>query len=267
MVERDASRELIAFTLGSGPWPRLATASRWRTWMNETDERWANRCLPLLIANESGWVLLNPEAFEATWSGGDDTAAVTIVFDRDDVPVSRPESHFGYGIVTWMIPYLFRTPPGFNLLVRGPANYPKDGACALEGVVETDWAVATFTMNWKLTRPGQVVRFEAEEPFCMVIPQRRGELESFSPSVRSITSDEEAWQGAESYAESRHDLSVRKFLAQYADSFEGDKLAWEGDYFRGVTPGGRRAAPEHQKHLRLREFAAEPDEHEPLGRD
>jgi hypothetical protein len=37
-------------------------------------------------------------------------------------------SHFGSGILTWNVPYLFRTPPGYNLLVRGPANWPKDAA-------------------------------------------------------------------------------------------------------------------------------------------
>jgi Family of unknown function (DUF6065) len=37
-----------------------------------------------------------------------------------------PVSHFGDGIRTWHLPMLFRTPPGYKLLVRGPANYPKE---------------------------------------------------------------------------------------------------------------------------------------------
>jgi hypothetical protein len=44
--------------------------------------------------------------------------------------------HFGHGILTLHLPFLFRTPPGWNLLVRGPANRPKDGAAPLEGLVE-----------------------------------------------------------------------------------------------------------------------------------
>ena len=48
-------------------------------------------------------------------------------------------------------------------------------------MIETDWSVATFTMNWKLTRPHWPVTFEIGEPICMVVPQRRGELESFHP--------------------------------------------------------------------------------------
>ena len=74
------------------------------------------------------------------------------------------QSHFGEGVITWNIPFLFRTSPGYNLLVRGPSNWIKDGVQALEGIVETDWAVQTFTMDWKFTRPRRWVRFEADEP-------------------------------------------------------------------------------------------------------
>src|SRR3954447_4687991 len=171
------SRHLVAYRLDPKA-PTVEPASRWRGWMNDTDERWANRCLPLLIANESGWVLLNSHAFSAVWSGGRDPGATAIDFEADDVMTPPPvSSHFGYGVITWVVPYLFRTPPGYNLLARGPSNWPKDGIAALDGVIETDWAVATFTMNWKLTRPGQAVRFDVGEPFCFVVPQRRGELE------------------------------------------------------------------------------------------
>lgn len=221
--------------------------------MNETEERWANRCLPLLMANEAGWVLLNPLAFQATWDGGGSTDALTIEFEERDVQLRPAESHFGYGIVTWTVPYLFRTPPGYNLLARGPANWPKDGVAPLEGLVETDWSVATFTMNWKLTRPNHSVTFEADEPFCMIVPMRRGELRSFQPQVRDIRSDPKAHAGAETYAESRHELVVQKFLGRYARDFESARLAWQRHYFRGLSPSGQ-PAPEHETTLSLPAF-------------
>src|SRR5262249_11468483 len=150
------------------------------------EDMWANRCLPLLVANQGGWVLLTPVPFEATWSGEPSPSGTTIEFS-DELPHPRPvASHFGYGIVTWAVPFLFRTPPGYNLLARGPANWPKDGISPLEGLVETDWAVTTFTMNWKITRPDVTVRFEEREPFCMIVPQRRGELEAFRPRFEEL---------------------------------------------------------------------------------
>ncbi len=211
----------------------------------------AKLCLPLLVANQSGWVLSNPQTFTATWDGGHSPDAI-----RVDHPLGRNavvRSHFGGGILTWSLDYLFRTPPGWNLWVRGPVNHPKDGASPLEGVVETDWADSTFTMNWKLTRPGHTVRFEAGEPYCVVLPQRRGELEAFQPQIRDIESDPATATGARKFVERRKQSRIRKFLAEYSKDFEADWDAWEKDYFKGRRPDGS-PAPEHQTKLRLAEF-------------
>jgi len=257
--EQDAVQpELIAFCGLPRPAMQLVPAPRWREWMNETKDRWANRCLPLLMANEAGWVLLNPFSFAVTWGGDAHPSSTKIEFlDDDDVPLPRPvENYFGYGIITWGIPYLFRTPPGWNLLARGPANWPKDGACALEGLVETDWSVATFTMNWKLTRPDHTVTFEAGEPFCMVVPRRRGELESFHPVARNIASDPDTHAAVKRWAEGRHEMRVQKFLSEYSRDFETAKTAWQRHYFKGTSPDGEKA-PEHQTKLDLPGFADE----------
>lgn len=256
--ESGASGDLTFFAL---PTTRhgaaIVPAPRWRGWMNAMEERWANRCLPLVVANESGWVLLNPVGFTARWSGEPARSAIMIDLD-EDVPNPRPvESHFGYGVLTWSVPYLFRTPPGFNLLARGPANWPKDALCALEGLVETDWSVATFTMNWKFTRPDTDVRFEKDEPFCMVVPQRRGELERFAPEIRPLSAEPEIHAEAERWARDRDGMQVKKFLASYSKEYEPFRTAWEQDYFRGRTPEGRQAE-EHETRRKLRPFAQPP---------
>ena len=158
-------------------------------------------------------------------------------------------SHFGHGILTWHVPYLFRTPPGYNLLARGPANWPKAGAYALEGLVETDWAVATFTMNWKLTAVGQPVAFRVGEPICMLVPQRRGELEAFGTEVRPIEAEPELQDAHRAWTESR-----ARFMAELGEpDSEAAKRAWQKDYFRGRAPDGT-AARAHQTKLHLRGF-------------
>jgi hypothetical protein len=90
--------------------------------------------------------------------------------------------------------------------VRGPANYLKDAVYPLEGVVETDWSAASFTMNWKFTRKLLPVRFEVDEPICMIVPQRRGELESFAPELRHIDSDEKLRRNHDVFLRSRDEL-------------------------------------------------------------
>src|SRR3954465_13077453 len=97
---------LRAYYREKPPRMRIVPASRWRTWMNETALRNANRCLPLLTANEAGWVLLNPAEFTAEWAGGDDASDLRIHYAR--APVERATSIFGYGIVSFRVPYLFR---------------------------------------------------------------------------------------------------------------------------------------------------------------
>jgi Family of unknown function (DUF6065) len=163
--------------------------------------------------------------------------------------VNFASSHFGEGILTWSLPFLFRTPPGYNLHVRGPANWPKDGVYPLEGIVETDWLEATFTMNWKLTRANLPVTFEAGEPICMIAPVRRGELEAFEPAIRDIEAEPALMKAYQQWGESRE-----RFNRELEDpDSDAAKSGWQKDYVRGMTMGGVRAK-EHQTKLKLKDF-------------
>lgn len=156
-----------------------------RAWMDASPERFAYRCLPLNIANAHGWEILSPSGFSATWNGGAGLDAITVT---PDAGMRAPAlSHFGTGVLTFTLPCLFRTEPGFDLMVQGPINAPKDAIAALTGVIETDWAPYTFTMNWIFTRPNTAVRFEAGEPFCHVFPIQRGTLEDITPELHALS--------------------------------------------------------------------------------
>ena len=245
--------ELVAYEIQAADDLPIERAPARRAWMDESYERFAYRCLPLAIANQCGWVIGCPASFSAWWNGGELPGDVTLDFGGEE-PDARITGHFGLGVVTFSLPYLFRTPPGVQLWVKGPSNLLKDGVQPLEGVVETDWSVATFTMNWKLTRPGLPVFFDEGEPFCMVVPQSRGELASFAPELRALASDAELEGAARAWAQRRHEMAVRKFLGEYARDFADEALEWERHYFKGLRPDGTRA-PEHETHLRLAEFS------------
>jgi hypothetical protein len=232
----------IALT-GTGDDGTFRPAPAGRDWMSGTRDGFARRCLPMLIANQAGWEVLNPADVTLEWDGSDDLDGLQV---RGDAPV---RSHFGHGIATWTLPYLLRTPPGFNLLVRGPANRPKDGVAALEGIVETDWSTATFTINWILTRPG-TVHFAADEAIALLVPCRRGELETFDASIEPfdhtnpVLADYQEWrQGRESFLTG---------LAGGATS--GRREQWQGDYFRGTLGAPSPGAGRHQTRLHLRPF-------------
>ena len=191
------------------------------------------RAVSLFAAGDrqpGGWWLPCPASFIACWDGGlgrrtckslsdppAESAGVPgffapIVVSADMpsplVQATRITSHFGNGIVTFSIPYLFRTPRGINLWVKGRRNYFKDGVQPLEGIVETDWLPATFTMNWKLTRPNHSVRFERGEPICMVVPIPRGLAEQLEPVYVPLTPTR-SWRASIANGRSRDQLQRR----------------------------------------------------------
>jgi Family of unknown function (DUF6065) len=226
----------------------IIPASQSRKWMDESNGRFAYRCLPLLMANQSGWFLLNSQRLCITWNGGRSADNLRIEA-LDDGPPKLASSHFGHGIVTWDVPYLFRTSPGYDLLVRGPSNWPKDGIYPLDGVVETDWLGSTFSINWKMTRINHEVIFEAGEPLAMIAPQSRTELEAFRGEIRDIESDAAVLTDYRRWEDQRNEF-IRRLREKDP---EAQKQGWEKHYFRGVKVNGEQAEA-HRTRVTLQEF-------------
>jgi hypothetical protein len=250
---------VVAYTINPTLPPPIVPAPATRQWMDDSAQHFAYRCLPMVIANQAGWLLLNTKSFWVTWDGDNEIDSLVIEYvDCGDAP-ELAISHFGHGILTFHIPYLFRTSKGFNLLARGPANAPKDGIYALEGVIETDWSTSTFTMNWKMTRPGTVM-FEQGEAICMIVPQRRGELEAFSTQILPLDTNPELQFEHEQWSQGRN-----KFLKDLdkPDS-EAVKMGWQKDYFKGKTREGT-IKQEHQRRLQLNSFSDDPTDEVPFS--
>ncbi len=169
--------------------PKIRPAEATRAWMDASPERFAYRCLPLNIANAHGWEILASTGVSAYWTGGGGVEDVVVRPDPGTPADAAPVSLFGQGVLTFHVFGLFRTPPGWNLWVGGSPNLPKDAIYPLTGVVETDWAPYTFTMNWRFTRRYRRVRFERDEPICFIFPVQRAVLEEVSrPCGRCRTS-------------------------------------------------------------------------------
>jgi Family of unknown function (DUF6065) len=228
-------------------YPRIVPASPDRDWMNITTRGWANRCLPLRIANEAGWFILNDSEFEVEWDG--ELGMNCLHFSFPQPPMGMiPFNMVGYGIVSWVPPYLFRTPDSINLWVRGPANAPKDGITALEGLVETDWLPYTFTINWKITRPGVKIRFDKGEPICFLTPVRRFEAERLEPILHNIASDPDL----EAQYNQWHERRLRAKAISGEDGAHGKfAVPDQGHYIRGETAKGIRVT-EHQTKLHVK---------------
>jgi hypothetical protein len=278
----EKQRRLYAYELHQAADMRLSTAPVDRAWMDAAPQRAPYRCLPLVIANQAGWWLPCPASFSAAWDGGLGKENVQITFEPPDaapaagelsspfvissslfapivVSADQPSpviqndpritSHFGNGVITFSLPFLFRTPPGINLWVKGPTNYIKDGVQPLEGVVETDWLSATFTMNWKLTRPYHVVRFQCGEPICMIVPVPRGLAEQMEPVYVPLDANQGLAREYREWEKSRSTFNAE--LARLQP--DAVKRGWQRDYMQGKTILGKEVQ-EHQTRLHLREF-------------
>src|ERR1700693_1317518 len=243
--------ELILY-LHPGWQPLMRPASAKRAWMDETPESFAYRCLPLDIANAHGWEFLNPCAFEAQWNGQPDTNAITIRVQPGGRTEGLATSLFGQGVITFHIPGIFRTPPGWNLWISGSPNRPKDGIYPLTGVVETDWSPFTFTMNWRFPRSNPWIRFAAGEPICFVFPVQRAVLEGITPKLAPIDAEPELLKRFQDWSKARDAFHQRQ--AREPASVPADK--WQKHYYRGVDMTERAQIDDHCTKLRLRPFDA-----------
>ena len=246
-------RRFIAYEIDAQAGMPLEPAPTDREWMDNSGQRYAYRCLPLVIANQAGWIIRCPVDFSVRWNGGSQITDLKLRKSRQSQGRSDyVKSHFGEAVLTFSLPYLFRTPRGVNLWVKGPSNWIKDGIQPLEGIVETDWTASTFTMNWKVTRPNHTIRFEEGEPICMVVPMARELAESLEPVCQPLSSAPKVEKAYDNWRERRTNFNLG--LA----SFESEtvKQGWQRDYMLGRTSTGATFA-EHQTKLPLRPFRRE----------
>lgn len=241
--------KLIAYQVHPGMMPEIRPAAVTRDWMDATPDKYAYRCLPLNIANAHGWEILCQAGFEAVWDGGGALDSIRIV---GAAPAHLlPISHFGAGVLTFHVHALLRTEPGYNLWVGGSPNRIKPGIHPLTGIVETDWAPYSFTMNWKFTRPHFPISFAKGEPFCFLYPVPRGLVEAQQPEIREIDSDPALARDYRAWSEGR-----QSFLKELPipDS-DAARQVWQKSYFRGNRPDGGAGSADHQTKIMPAEFA------------
>lgn len=229
--------KIIAYQLHEDDFAPIRPARRERKWMEDADKKFPYRCLPLVVANQYGWEILSTHHFRAIWDGSSQPDGLTVENLSGDGALFA-SSHFGVGVLTFEIPFLFQTPEGWNLMVRGPTNNPKDGIVPLDGIVETDWTQSTFTMNWRFTRAG-TVEFALGEPICLFFPIQRGAVEKFSGELRALESNKELEKKYREWSANRE---------RFLQGLEKEKphivaQGWQKEYFQ--TAKGEKKSLAH----------------------
>jgi hypothetical protein len=228
--------------------PKIVPARADREWMDATNERFAYRCTPLSIANASGWELILPFSFEATWFGGAERSDIVIRSKDDDSRCKRlVTSHFGHGVLTFHVGWLFRTPPGWAIWARGSPNESKRDITALEGLIETDWLPFTFTMNWRFLRTG-TVRFEKGEAFCYITLTPHMLLDSVQPRIMRLEDDPALKSAFEQWSKDRGDFIER------LDRLDPSAVAqgWQRSYIQGRAGANETGTQFHLSKRKLK---------------
>jgi len=227
--------------------PEFVPARSRRDWMDHFTDRQPYRCLPLTMANATGWELLCPFDVDIEWNGGPNNEDVTITSpDKTAFIPSFAIPHFRAGIITFHTGYVFSTPPGWAVWCMGPPNWPKDGIYALSGLVETDWLPFPFTMNWQMTRPGKV-SFKKGDPFCFFTLSEHIRLEQVTPKIKRLNSDAKLERDYQNWTKSRAEFNAKL----HAGDEKTIKSGWQRHYMKGETLDGKLGSTEHLTKRRL----------------
>lgn len=198
------------------------------------------RCLPLTIANQLGYVIFAPYNFSVEWTGGDSQDDLIIHVDEssvDDNDYSKAlvsvNSSFGSGILTFYPRFMIKTPENISTLVKQPPNLRKQGVTWMEGAVETDNLLSTFSFNLKITDARRKIYFSKGEPIACLMPYERFFMDSFK---LEISEDEE---------EIALYRSKQKAFNTSRTALNSGESKVKGHYRRGIDFEG---CPFHNKH-------------------
>jgi len=189
----------------SAPKPKLVTFHRFtpnarlpqradRSGAGSLPTRAFRYCEPATSAAGFGYYLFPPIGFSVQWDGHDmiwtfegagdwyPLKAVQYPGFREQFDAVAPDEIKEFsppflgalqepGLIQLWTGLVVRTAPGWSLLVRAPANLPRNGGYeCFEGIVETDRWFGPLITNLRLTKTGVPIDFRSDYPLLQVQP-------------------------------------------------------------------------------------------------
>ena len=252
--QESSGQSLTAYRLGDTTGWSIEPAQRAREWMDRTPRKAAYWCLPVMMANQAGWVIRLPGTAVATWNGKDSADAVKLDFPgKGNRLAGLVGTNFGAGIVSFALPWVFQTTEGTGLWVRGVPNAHTPDCVPLEGIVETDWSPFPFTMNYRIIKRNTQVYFPEGMELCMLAPVRMDLFEATQPRMEDVQSNPLLVEELRRHSEKRRmQTGSLRPDASMVDSKGQTKPVL--DYFKGTTTDADKKASKHRKAFELRGF-------------
>ncbi len=255
--QNSQQQTLTAYRLGDTTGWSIVPAERSREWMDRTPRKAAYWCLPVAMANQAGWIIRLPSMVTATWTGKDSADAVKLDFPgKTNRLKGLVGTNFGAGIVSFALPWVFKTNDGTGLWVRGEPNGHVPDCVPLEGIVETDWSPFPFTMNYRIVKRNTTVYFPEGMALCILSPVRMDLFEATKPRMMNASDDPELVEELNRHAKKRKMQTGQiKPDADMVDSQGRTKPVL--DYFKGETTAGESGEGKHRKAFELDGFEPE----------
>lgn len=209
--------------------PEIRQSRLKRDWMDGTYNKHAYQCLPMSVANVSGWEIVLPNRVVVIWDEPSQTPRV--IEGQESADGWRVVHNSITGIVSFSLGYSFHTPPGLHLWLGGAPNLFIDGAVPLTACIPSDWWPDEVNMNWAITKHREPVVFEAGCPFAFFTFYRPGDLSD----VEFVTCN--SWDDPE-HAQRRAEYNKGKF-----EKLQNQPWTWTRGIRTGLDSRGESIGP------------------------
>lgn len=170
-----------------------------RDWMDETYNKHAYQCLPMTVANVYGWEIQLEERLVVQWDGGN---TPPVILEGETTTSGRTQAVSSIiGMISINMGWVINTEEGYNTWISGSPNYFVDGAAPLTATIPSYWWPDESQMNWKITKVGEPVVFEAGTPFCFFNIYDNSVLEDVEIMVSSLWDDMELVESRMKYGD------------------------------------------------------------------
>jgi hypothetical protein len=210
--------------------PHIQQASLRRDWMDATYNKHAYRCLPVSMANVSGWEILLPCDVVVKWDGGNSVPTLISGEEHDNRMVANCNK---IGMVDFQLGWAFNTEEGHHTWITGPPNYFVDGAVPLSAVIPSDWWPDEVQMAWKITEVGKEVVFPKGMPFAFFFVFDSNLMPDLECTVENLWDKPDLIESRVKYNEAK----MKKM--------QDEPWSWMNGIRTGLDADGNRIGPRH----------------------
>lgn len=207
---------------GAGNIEQLAAT---RPWMDESIEKHAYMCFPMVVTNRLGWGISFPEDIVFIWDGIDDTTPDHVKIIKGEQYASSKRCNATISFETGLT---FRTDPETTMLTMPVPNQFIPGTQCFTTLISTSFYMPELPIAWKITEANKEITIPAGTPVAAVLPISLTALESeYEMQIDPTPADHTYWEELAKYgevAESKNGVGDWSKMYREAVNYKGEPV-------------------------------------------